>query len=103
MGLGLGEEGVIPQIRAGVLDSTVYRQRGLDLPLCPRRALRTWQLVLVATQVRPAWRDPVAGADGRSGPGAPGGELGPGVDPGRLPPTPGSETAGTNPGVRDCW
>src|SRR5438445_7629565 len=103
MGLGLGEEGVIPQIRAGVLDSTDYRQRGLDLPLCPRRALRTCPRVLLATHVRPAWRDPVAEPDGSRGPGAPVGELGPGVDPGRLGPIGAEGTVGTNPGARDCW
>src|SRR5713226_8274482 len=67
----------------------VRRTLARRAPLRRMRAVyagpRTCQLV--ATQVRPAWRDPVAGADGRSGPGAPGGELDPGADPGRLQPT----------------
>ena len=34
MGCELGDEGVTRQIRDGLLDSTVCRRRGLDLPLC---------------------------------------------------------------------
>src|SRR5947209_20504268 len=37
----------------------------------------------LAQQMLPAWPDLVVGGDGRSGPGAPVAELGPGGDPGR--------------------
>jgi len=58
---------------------------------------------LAPAQEQSARADPVVGVDGRSDPEGRGGELGLRADQGHLQPTRDWGTAGTNPGVHDCW